>query len=790
MGDLSRILVGLIVGLAVLSQAQLSFPQDTRRVAKPDQPLVCATITARLSEENGALPDADEDRLDTARIQNAIDRCTPGTAVELRAVGNHAALLSGPLELRRGITLQVAAATTLFASRNPRDYDVTPGSCGTVDNRGQGCRPLIHVYKAPGAGVMGEGTIDGRGGATLIGQDVSWWDLAQKAKRENARQNVPRLIVAEESDNFTLYQITLRNSPNFHVIVKRTNGFTAWGVKIDSPRTARNTDGIDPSSSRNVSILYSYIRCGDDNVAIKAGADGPAAHITVAHDHFYSGHGMSIGSETVGAVSQIAVRDLTIDGADNGLRIKSDATRGGLVHQVSYDNICIRDVKNPILIDPFYSARSGPHIPEFQDIRLHDVVMTTPSRITLLGHDATHLLKITLDGVQAEGDQPQRIRAAHARITLGPGPVNFIPTGEDVRVRRVRGEGKPFSCAGRFIAFPKGDTVSRHPDRPHDPKENSRPSGTEPVIVSTDGSGDYRSVQQAIDALPLDGGTVRIRPGVYREVVTVNKPHVRLDGAADSSKVVIVFNKSHGTAGGTIKSATVTVTGDDFFAEGITVANDFSVNRPLAPEGSQAVALAVKGDRAVFRNVRFLGAQDTLYVGSKSCASEQGPCVPARQYFSDCYIEGNVDFIFGDAKAFFHRCHIHALSHEVVFLTAQSKHYPAEESGFVFENCKVTADPSARHIFLGRPWRPYSTVVFLNTHLATNIEPAGWREWHPGETHSLETAFYAEYHSNGPGANAKLRNPHTKQLSAKEARRYSLKQFLSGQDHWNPLEVH
>ncbi len=787
--DSTRTLVLLMVGLALLSQAQLSFPQDTRHVAKPNQRPVCATINARLSEANDALPEADENRLDTARIQNAIDRCAPGTAVELRAVGNHAALLSGPLELKGGITLQVDAGTTLFASRNPRDYDVTAGSCGTVNNRGQGCRPLIHVYKAPNAGVMGKGTIDGRGGATLIGQKVSWWDLAQKAKREKARQNVPRLIVAEQSDNFTLYEITLRNSPNFHVIVKRTNGFTAWGVKIDSPGTSRNTDGIDPSSSRNVSILHSYIRCGDDDVAIKAGADGPAAHITVAHDHFYSGHGMSIGSETVGGVDHIVVRDLTIDGADNGLRIKSDATRGGLVREVSYDNICMRDVKNPILMDPFYSARSGPHIPEFQDIRLHHVVVTTAGRITLLGHDATHLLKMTLDGVRMEGGQPQGIRAAHARIALGPGPVNFIPTGEDVRVRRVGGESRTFSCAERFVAFPHGDADSGHPDQPRHPKRHSRPFETEPVIVSADGSGDYRSLQRAIDALPPSGGTIRLRPGLYREVVTVNKPHVRLEGAADPSKVVIVFNKSHGTAGGTIKSATMTVMGDGFFAEGITVANDFSVNRPLKPEGSQAVALAVKGDRAVFRNVRFLGAQDTLYVGSKSCASERGPCVPARQYFFHCYIEGNVDFVFGDAKAFFMQCEIHALPHDVIFLTAQSKHYPAEESGFVFERCTVTADPAARHIFLGRPWRPYSTVVFLNTDLAAHIEPSGWREWHPGETHSLETAFYAEYHSNGAGANAELRDPHTKQLSTKEAQRYSLKEFLSGQDHWNPMEV-
>src|SRR5262249_49534993 len=344
------------------------------------------------------------------------------------------AFLAGPIELRSGITLLVAPGTTLFASRDPRDYDVTPGSCGRVDQNGQGCKPLIHLSRAPDAGVMGDGVIDGSGGASLAGQKVTWWDLAQRAKVENARQNVPRIIVADESNNFVLYRISLRNSPNFHVIVSRTNGFTAWGVKIDSPRSARNTDGIDPSSSKNVSILYSYIRCGDDNVAIKAGAAGPATNITIAHNHFYSGHGMSIGSETDGGVSAIEVRDLSIDGADNGLRIKSNSSRGGLVHEVLYRNICIRDVKNPIVMDPFYSTERGPKPPGFRDIRLQNVFIATPGKITLLGLDSDHPLKVTLDGVQVNRARPEDIRAAHSRIALGQGSANFTINGEDVSV--------------------------------------------------------------------------------------------------------------------------------------------------------------------------------------------------------------------------------------------------------------------------------------------------------------------------------------------------------------------
>jgi pectin methylesterase-like acyl-CoA thioesterase len=310
------------------------------------------------------------------------------------------------------------------------------------------------------------------------------------------------------------------------------------------------------------------------------------------------------------------------------------------------------------------------------------------------------------------------------------------------------------------------------------------------LVVAADGSGDFRSVQQAVNALPETGGVIHLRPGTYREVVTINQSHVRLEGdVKDPSKTVIVFNKSHGTAGGTLASASVSVNGNDFYAQGITFANDFSLGKPLA-EGSQAVALLVKGDRAVFRHVRLIGFQDTLYAGSKSCASEQRPCVPSRQYFSDCYIEGNVDFIFGDGKSIFHDCEIHALPNSVVFLTAQSKHYPDESSGYVFEHCKVTAASGAQKIYLGRPWRPYSTVVFLNTDIQANIDPAGWREWTPGETHKLETSFYAEFHSHGPGANGNHRDPHSKQLQKKDANRYSAKTFLAGSDHWDASKIH
>jgi pectin methylesterase-like acyl-CoA thioesterase len=304
--------------------------------------------------------------------------------------------------------------------------------------------------------------------------------------------------------------------------------------------------------------------------------------------------------------------------------------------------------------------------------------------------------------------------------------------------------------------------------------------------VAADGSGDFKTVQEAIDRAPADGSVIRIKPGVYREAVTAAKPHIELRGGGGRPEdVVLTFDKSAGTAGGTGKSASVLVTGDDFYAGNLTIENSFSRNRPLTPEGSQAVALRVGGDRAVFRRVRFLGYQDTLYATSKHCDSEQGPCQPARQYFFECYIEGNVDFIFGDALAFFDHCEIHALAHSTVYLTAQSKHFAGESSGYVFDHCRLSADPDAAKVYLGRPWRRYATVVFLNTRMGPQIVPEGWHEWQHDGKDSLPTAFYAEYRSTGAGAKPELR----RQLTAGEAARFASRTFLAGDDQWDPTKV-
>jgi polygalacturonase len=447
----------LVVSAMVSCCGTQGYPQDARNVTEPRIPQSCATLTASLHSSEGKLASSDESRLDTERIQAALDSCAPGKAVELKSGSDRDSFVSGALQLRAGVTLLVDASVILFASRNPRDYDTRVGACGVISTAGGGCRPLIGGTRVEGAGVMGDGIIDGRGGETMLGSSATWWQLADQA-RTGGTQNNPHLLVLSGCDNFTLYRITLRNSPNFHVAYNGGNGFTVWGVKIYSPKNARNTDGIDPGNSSNVTIAYSWIDTGDDNVAIKAGAGLPTAHMTIAHNHFYSGHGMSIGSETNGGVSAIRVLDLSIDGADNGIRIKSNSTRGGLVHDVVYEDVCIRDTKNPIYMDTHYTATVGPQqglVPVFEDITLRNVRISGEGKLTVDGFNAEYRLKMTFDNVILDAPSSVNITASHATLTLGPGAVNFRPQGEDVSTSGNPAAGSANSCARKFAPFPR-----------------------------------------------------------------------------------------------------------------------------------------------------------------------------------------------------------------------------------------------------------------------------------------------------------------------------------------------
>ena len=453
----------IITTLALAACIATLSAQDTRHVVEPTIPISCVVLKADLHAANNALGAADETRLDTHRIQAALDHCGAGKAVELAIDGDGNAFLSGPLELRKGVTLLIDKGVTLYASRNPQDFDTSPGTCGISGPESRPCKPLISVMNVTNAAIMGDGAIDGRGDRGVLGKNYTWWQQSRAAEPTNARYSAPRLMIADHADGLVLYRIRLHNSPNFHVAVNNTNGFTAWGVHLLTPTVqgtdARNTDGIDPGSSENITIAQSWIKNGDDNIAIKANVH----HMSVIDNHFYDGHGMSMGSEARDE-SDILVDTLTLDHTSSGIRIKSNVQRGGTVRNVTYRNICMQDVAVPISISPFYNGMTtdgiqnlglqGDRIPDYTDIAFEKILSLTPGIAQVAGLNAQHLTEITLNGVEIRGIQPTQVHAQFAKITVGLKGANFTFTGNDVTTTPPNLPLKmSFACEGKLVPY-------------------------------------------------------------------------------------------------------------------------------------------------------------------------------------------------------------------------------------------------------------------------------------------------------------------------------------------------
>jgi pectinesterase len=336
----------------------------------------------------------------------------------------------------------------------------------------------------------------------------------------------------------------------------------------------------------------------------------------------------------------------------------------------------------------------------------------------------------------------------------------------------------------------------------------------------------FPTIQNALDhhpfATPNPDGTpgrvfIDIAPGTYREriIVTQNHTNVTLIGLGKSPEDVVVTNSLNArTAGGTFFTETAEINGTGFEADNITFEN-------AAGNTGQAVAVADRSDRSIFKHCRFLGHQDTLF-------ADYG-----RQYYVDSYIEGGVDYIFGNAAAVFDSDELH--SNGPGSITAQSRTSPDQNTGYVILNSRVTvnfeapqmpgapgASPSGardqagsttspppaptaatdrsmpgtrsiasahRMILLGRPWRPYGRVIFINTELPAEVNPAGWDRW--GSPNNEHTAYYAESGDTGPGASPSTRAAWSHQLTAAQVKQYLPQNFLSGPksdpDHWDPI---
>jgi pectinesterase len=286
-------------------------------------------------------------------------------------------------------------------------------------------------------------------------------------------------------------------------------------------------------------------------------------------------------------------------------------------------------------------------------------------------------------------------------------------------------------------------------------------------VVAQDGSGDFRTLQEAFHAVPdfrKRQTRILLRPGTYKEKLTLatSKINVQLTGE-DVNRTIVTYDdyasrkNRFGEEMGTTGSSSFFVFADDFSAENITFENS------AGPVG-QAVAVRIAGDRVMFRNCRFLGNQDTLYpFGEKS-----------RQYYKDCYIEGTVDFIFGWSTAVFDHCTVFC-KRPGGYVTAAST-LERTAYGFVFLDCRITGDAPEGSFYLGRPWRPWAKTVFIRCYLDKQIKKEGWHNWDKPDAET--TAYYAEHASVGPGADSTARVPWAHTLTAAEAAAYTVETIL------------
>ncbi len=298
------------------------------------------------------------------------------------------------------------------------------------------------------------------------------------------------------------------------------------------------------------------------------------------------------------------------------------------------------------------------------------------------------------------------------------------------------------------------------------------PQPKTPLIVAQDGSGDFKTIQEAVYAVrdytpvPIN---IKVKKGVYHEKLIIPswKCDITISGESEENTVItwddyanksLVFYGDSIKAMGTFRTHTVLVAGNRITLENLTIEN-------TAGRVGQAVALHTEGNQIIVRRCRLLGNQDTLFTGNEE----------SHVYFDECYIDGTTDFIFGPATCWFEACHINSKTDSFITAASTSKD---RRFGYVFNKCDITADEGVTKVFLGRPWRAYAAVVFMNCRLGSQIRPEGWQNW--GNPDNEKTARYAEYNCTGDGAATANRVKWCNQLTESEAAYYTRDTVLAG----------
>lgn len=309
------------------------------------------------------------------------------------------------------------------------------------------------------------------------------------------------------------------------------------------------------------------------------------------------------------------------------------------------------------------------------------------------------------------------------------------------------------------------------------------------LTVAKDNLAEFSTVQAAVDALPSSGGTIYIKKGTYKERVEITTPNVTLIGE-NVDDVIITEGfyanmlMEDGSKRGTFRSYTFLINSDNFSAYNITFENSAGFGTKVG----QAIAVYAEGDNILFKNCHLLGHQDTLFTGPLPLKEKQphgfvGPTEFAerrhlKQFYEDCYICGEIDFIFGSATAYFKNCTLYALNrNEEInsFYTAPST-YENQQFGYVFEKCNFTGNCPDKSVCISRPWRIHAKVVLIDCELSSQITDYGFHDWNKPESH--DTVYYAEYKCHGEGYKPDKRPAFVHQLTSKEAAIYTKENVL------------
>jgi pectinesterase len=427
---------------------------------------------------------------------------------------------------------------------------------------------------------------------------------------------------------------------------------------------------------------------------------------------------------------------------------KTDNDRDRIVSSLAPYAAVVRDIaraKNVLLID------------------LHDRSIEVYQSLTQRGCEmiATRKENGAWDGThmnRAGASMFGPLVAMDCRGTI-PGMKDFFPTS---KLMQLQSSERAPSMGDEERPGPRSG-----PMRPGDPT----PQGERTITVARDGSGDFRTLQEAIAAVPdnnADRTTIRVQPGVYMGQIVVPrlKPNITFLGADRETSIISYALSVHDPVPPGVRRDLagygVVIRADGFRAANLTI-------RQLSGDHGQAIALRIDGDRAIVRDCNLLGWQDTARL-------ERG-----RHYLRDCYIEGRVDYIYGGATALLHNCICHTKNDGYITAASTDRN---QAWGYVFLNCKLTGTGKA-NVFLGRPWRPFASVTYVNCEMDESIRPIGWDNWRNPKNEA--TARYYEYGSTGPGANPQARAPWSHQLTETEAKEITPAKVLAGDDNWDPL---